>query len=102
MKISELFNFENASVDADGVSSELQRMALELGAVSGGNADLDFELPPIEKWVDDPYYIGDWALPHERGGLYPALRQSIIDAWRPEVTEVILAGSAGSGKSNRA
>lgn len=58
----------------------------------------DHAVVPIEEWISDPYYVGDWAESWEKGGLYPKLRESIIDAWKPGVQEVILAGAAGSGK----
>lgn len=105
MKISDL-GFDNLVPSRQrpaDVHAELRAFADNIS--SGGFSDVDereFVLPPIEQWVNDPYYVGEWALHHDKGGLYPALRQSVIDAWNPKFTEIILAGSAGCGKTNRA
>ena len=56
-----------------------------------------FEIVPIEKWLEDPYYVGEDGLL-----LYPYWKEQMIDIFRPKVvpyTEVVITGSLGGGKS---
>ena len=58
------------------------------------------EIAPIEEWVDSDYYLG----PDVRG-VYPYWKDLLIDIFRKDrdssnnITQVILSGSLGTGKS---
>ena len=59
------------------------------------------DIVPIQKWINDPYYVGE-----DVSQLYPYWKEVIIDIFREDrtdaINQIILTGSIGIGKSTAA
>lgn len=75
------------------VSSVLGDLARKLQCVGG--VEYERQPVPVAQWINDPYYVGPRA-----HNLWPAVKDTIVQACNPQYTEILLSGAIAWGKTS--